>query len=729
MIIVLFTEFSPFKSARLAFFDELQVIYPRISKSQPVVIIDIDEATLGALGQWPWPRNYLSALLDAVTALKPSAIGIDIIMPESDHASPQAIAESRPDLPQDVLLTLTNAPSNDGLLAQSIAQAPTILGAAGFLYNTSTTLDGLRTQRVNTHGENPIPWLNSYPYVLASLPIFQAAAKGQGLLSNNPERGILRRATLLSNINGTVTPGLALEVIRVAHHAPHIIANTGTHGLESAEIAGKRFPLQSNGETWVYFDQPSSKRYISAISILKNEVPTDQVQGKMVLIGLTGLGLQDMITTPMGEQRSGVEVHAQIIENFADSMFVIRPWWMQWLEFGILLISGTLMIWLLPNAKIKNIFQNSLIKKTQPLETSSPVSLNTPSVTKEAASTFQERRKHLRYTSRIGPKVMSLMLIFLFIFLFSLSLILFYWSGILFDAVTLFIALATILSSLFFSAAMEYDKQRKNANHAFQNQRLKAAQITGELNAARRIQLGTLPDATNSFKGETRFKIEALLEPAREVGGDLYDFFMIDHSRLFFIIGDVAGKGLPACLFMVVTKALAKSAALDGGENIGAIISKTSMEMARENPEMLFVTGIAGILDLESGFLELVNAGHDAPWLMNNQGEIKRIEGSGGPPLGIMDSFEYPYQTIQLAPGDTLLCVTDGVYEAMNATEDLYGTDRVAKVLERTTSHGNLGFLTKRLRDDLRRFVGETEPSDDITLLLLHWVGKSDSIH
>jgi adenylate cyclase len=138
---------------------------------------------------------------------------------------------------------------------------------------------------------------------------------------------------------------------------------------------------------------------------------------------------------------------------------------------------------------------------------------------------------------------------------------------------------------------------------------------------------------------------------------------------------------------------------------------------------MLFVTGLAGMLDLNSGVLELVNAGHDAPWRINRQGEIERIEGNGGPPLGVMDTYNYPFKRVQLSVGDTLLFVTDGVYEAVNATDELYGTDRITEVLERIGLNLTPHQLGLELREDLRKFVGEAEPSDDITLLVLHWNG------
>lgn len=709
ILIISFSNNTPFQIARSLLFDEFQSIYPRESETNPVVIVEIDEATLGALGQWPWPRNYLATLVDSVNKLKPKVIGLDIIMPEADHASPEAVAESRPDLPKEILGRLLNSTSNDKFLADSISNAPIVLGAAGFSYNTSTTLDGLLTREVKIKGDNPIPRINGYPYVLASLPEFQAAAKGQGLLSNNPEKGVIRRATLLSTINNSVSPGLALEIMRVALDAQNIIAVSNRHGFERVEIASKNIPIQPNGESWVYFDKPSRERYISAMSILKNEISPDKIENKMVLIGLTGLGLQDMISTPTGERRPGVEVHAQIIESFIDGKTLLRPWWMQWLELGMMTLGGALLIWILPNSNTN---------KSLNIITSGKLTFFSKDRNLPQQHIDNRRRPRV---SRIRAEVVGLIIVCLFVFFFGLGLVLFKLSGLLFDSVTPFIGLSTVLGSLFFSAAISFEKQRKETNNAFQSQRLKAAQIAGELNAARRIQLATLPDAHSLFEDESRFHIEAMLEPARQVGGDLYDFFMIDQSKLFFIIGDVAGKGLPACLYMVVSKALAKSAALNGGGNIGEIITKANIEMSRENPEMLFVTVLAGILNLETGLLELVNAGHDAPWLINSMGQIRRIQGEGGPPLGIMEDIVYPFESIQLSDGDTLLLVTDGIHEATNENEELYGTDRIIDVLERQHADVQLSQLAKDLREDVRIFVGETEPSDDLTLLLIRW--------
>ena len=250
------------------------------------------------------------------------------------------------------------------------------------------------------------------------------------------------------------------------------------------------------------------------------------------------------------------------------------------------------------------------------------------------------------------------------------------------------------------------------------------------MEAARRIQLGSLPDAHSAFPGEQRFVVQALIEPAREVGGDLYDFFMVDANRLCFLIGDVSGKGVPASLFMAVTKTLSRSFATRLSGNIGDIVSAANLDLSRGNVETLFVTLLIGVLDVESGALELVNAGHDAPWRIGAQGEPDQLHVSadaGGPPLGVLDDFVYVVQRFQLAPGDRLCMVTDGITEAANDAGDLYGSARLKVVLQNLDHRASAQSIVNALRQDVEAFVAGAEPSDDMAILVLQWRGRQSA--
>ena len=686
--------FSPFKSARIELFDKYQKFSPRQPQSQSVVIVEIDEATLGALGQWPWPRNYFAALIDAIGALNPAAIGLDIIMPEPDHASPQAVAESRTDLPEPLRAAMSQAPSNDKLLANSLAGAPIVLGAAGFPFKTFATQDGLRMKAIQVNGADPLSWLNAYPYVLASLPEFQAVAHGQALLSSDPENGVVRRAAILSNLNGTMTPGLSLEMLRIAHGAAAISVDAGVHGVAAANIAQMRIPMQGNGEAWVHFDKFSRERSISALSLLKGEVPPERIAGKMVLVGLTGLGLQDLITTPLGDRRSGVEVHAQLIESFEDGHFLTRPWWLHWVEIVVLLILGALLILVVPNKALPEAGQASQA---------------------ENAVQLQRRKRLLAHVKNNKTKFVTNLAIVMSVVLTGTGIALFRWGGLLFDASSLLIVLNTILGSLISSNLIENEHQRKKAELALQEQLVKSAQMTGELDAARRIQmLGSQPVA--ALPVESSIAIAAVLEPALQVGGNFYDFYLLDERRLFFIVGDVSGKGLQASLLTVVAKALAKNIALRGQHNIGTLMRQLNLELSRVNPEKLTVTALAGIADLQEGALELVNAGHHSPLHLGANRHGESVSCAVAPPLCAEAECIYPVEHLQLAAGDTLLLLGDGLCDAKNDQQERYAVS----VLDSTTPPAE---LLAAISAEVHNFVGAAGLSEDLMLLALRWRG------
>jgi adenylate cyclase len=305
----------------------------------------------------------------------------------------------------------------------------------------------------------------------------------------------------------------------------------------------------------------------------------------------------------------------------------------------------------------------------------------------------------------------------------------FHRHGWLFDGAGMSIAFAAVLASLVSSATLEVQRDNRRLAAAEHALREKSARLAGEMEAARRIQLGALPNADTAFPGETRFAVSALVEPAREVGGDLFDFFMIDERRLCFLIGDVSGKGVPASLFMAVTRTLSRSFAtrLSGGPS--QIVSAANEDLSSGNVETLFVTMLFGVLDVASGEMELVNAGHDAPWRLQSQQPPRQLvaaSDAGGPPLCVLDDFVYVVQHLQLAPGDRLCMVTDGITEAANAAGELYGSTRVRQALAQV-GDGGAQAIVQVLREDVAGFVAGAEASDDLAILVVQWHGPGGS--
>jgi adenylate cyclase len=215
----------------------------------------------------------------------------------------------------------------------------------------------------------------------------------------------------------------------------------------------------------------------------------------------------------------------------------------------------------------------------------------------------------------------------------------------------------------------------------------------------------------------------ALLEPAEEVGGDLYDAFMLDGHNFFFLIGDVAGKGVPASLFMVLSKTLCKHAVLREHVPLATLMTLVNAAISRDNPTNLFVTALAGIIDVRSGVMELCSAGHEAPILLR-AGETPRVlDTAGGPALCMLEDFPYAAGRVQLHAGDMLVMISDGVTEAQDAAQHFYGLRRVLEwltVLQPQTTKGqSVGTLCQGLYTDVKRFANNAVPADDITIMAI----------
>lgn len=245
--------------------------------------------------------------------------------------------------------------------------------------------------------------------------------------------------------------------------------------------------------------------------------------------------------------------------------------------------------------------------------------------------------------------------------------------------------------------------------------------MESELKIAKNIQMSFLPKRFPPFPDIGRFDLHASLEPAREVGGDLYDFFLLDDSHLFFSVGDVSGKGVPAALFMAVTKTLIKGNA-EPGLDPADILTKVNAELCVENDALLFVTMFCAILDFTTGRLTFSNAGHNPPVLMRQGGEPGFLPVPRGVFLGIMDDAVYKTGTIDMAPGDALVVYTDGVTEAMNEMEELYTGQRLLALLHDAPDH-DAAALANTVMESVIAYEGDAPQADDITVLALTYKG------
>ncbi|MCJ2177483.1 PP2C family protein-serine/threonine phosphatase [Novosphingobium album (ex Hu et al. 2023)] len=250
--------------------------------------------------------------------------------------------------------------------------------------------------------------------------------------------------------------------------------------------------------------------------------------------------------------------------------------------------------------------------------------------------------------------------------------------------------------------------------------------VEGELSAARDIQIGMLPRKFPPFPGRKDLDVFALLEPAKQVGGDLYDYFLIDESRLFFVVGDVSGKGVPAALFMAMTTTLFKAHAMTGGTT-GEIMERVNTELSRDNAAEMFVTIFAGILDVRTGKVEYSDGGHEAPFIVRAGGAVERLAKHQGMALGVFEDVPYKTGTFMLGEGDALVLFTDGVSEATGADDELYTTGRIAGALAEARAEFSARRIAEGLAESVRGFVGAVPQSDDIAILTVCYEGAAAS--
>lgn len=671
LLVPVFWEDMPAIGAlRHAWLDGYQKLSPRVRRSAPAVIVAIDEVSLQRFGQWPWPRTQLARLIDRLRAARPAAIGVDILFPEADRLSPEWLAASVAATDPQLAARVAKLPRHDSILAGSIRAAPVALGIAGL--EAGADFPGAPLTPSLQKGADARESLRYFASTLRSLPEIDTAARGHGLLSADTEGGVLRRVPLVARVGSTPVLHLSLETLRVASGEPLFVVQGGAGGVEGVGIGDLVVPTQSDGRLWIHYTPHDSGRFISAADVLNGEADNAQIESKLVLLGVTGLGLIDHQTTPLGERMPGIEIHAQVLENVFDGTLLMRPRWALWVEGLILFVAGVIFIY--------------AVRRLSPGRS---VVLLVLSLTTLGAAGFGAYRG----------------------------------LGLLFDASVPGAAIAFLFAAMLAQTLAESNAQRESLRERLQREREAAARLAGELDAARRIQIGTLPRPETAFPAERRFEISASMEPAREVGGDLYDFFMLDAERLFFLVGDVSGKGLAASIFMAVSKALCKSAALRRGQRVDELLTQAGAEIARENPESLFVTVFAGVLDARSGHLEYCNAGHEPPFALALNGEVARLEGGGGPPLCVLDGFSYVAAEHRMSPRETLCVVSDGVTEAMNAVGGLYGAQRLRQAIGLARHAATPATFVDVVRADVAQFVAGAEAADDLTLLALRWNG------
>ncbi|KRR12642.1 CHASE2 domain-containing protein [Bradyrhizobium valentinum] len=336
---------APVEEIRVRTFDAFQRIDPRKKTARPVTIVDIDDKSLEKLGQWPWPRTRLADLITELTRLGAVVIAFDAVFPEPDRLNPALAADTFRNLDEETRARLRALPSNDQIFADAIRKSRVVLGESG-LPEEITALDKtLPVTGLAMLGEEPQRFMFNFPGLLRNVPVLEHAAAGRGLFTIKPERdGIVRRVPMIMQAQGQTLPSLTFEMLRVASGSGTILIKAEKAGIKSIGVKGFQIPTDHNGQIWVHYARNDASIYVPAINVLEKNVAPDMIAGKLVLIGTSAVGLNDIKTTPVSRAMPGVEIHAQVLETTLTGEVISTPIYGIAVEFATALLFGLLVI-------------------------------------------------------------------------------------------------------------------------------------------------------------------------------------------------------------------------------------------------------------------------------------------------------------------------------------------------------------------------------------------------
>lgn len=650
-------------------FDLWQKLSPRDSTPSRVEIVWVDEASIRTIGPWPWSRYMTAKLIAKLAEDQPQLIGIDMLFPEGDRNGPDAFVKLYPELAPGTAAEIRALPSMDRLFGQVIGQAPVVLGRGGL---DAEPLDIPPAAAVEARFTGPLPeGVKSWGQAILNIPALDDVGLGHGLLNGDPDSdGTVRYVPLVASVAGQATPGFALELARIASGVEAIEPIVARGDLKAVKLGKTILPTLPDGRMRVPFRKTARSEPVSALDILYDLPPSKRVKGKIVIVGLSGAGTADVVSTPLDGKTYGAIVHADAIQAILDDKPLYRPGWAWIFEGALAVLLVAFAIRLMP--RLRGIW---------------------PPATAIAVTAAVFAGSWLAFVN-----------------------------GLLIDPVSPLLTAAATGSTMIVLLYDQSRRDRRALGERLEEQKLVAAKASGELSAARDIQLGMLPAREGMAGFDPSVELDALLEPARSIGGDFYDTMRLSDGRIAFLVGDVTGKGVPAALFMALSKALTKSVLLRDGHDLAAAMTRLNDEIARDNSENMLVTMLVGVLDPKTGALELCNAGHENPWLVTAGGAVSQIKPDGGPPLCVMPGYRYDTEIVELARGDALVIVSDGISEAQSPDGGFFGSERIAKTLETWRGTGGVARASDALLEQVRLFEDGADATDDLTVLVFRYL-------
>lgn len=644
-------------------FDSWQEARPRDLSATDVRVVMIDDFSIGVVGTWQWPRYYLARLTEELTRRKAKVIAFDILFSEHDRIGPESFAALYPELSPAAATEIKGLKPSDQDFGEVIGMSPVVLAHAG----VAKKPDGQPILADAPIAGAPPPAVENWRAELAAIPELDDVALGHGLINVPPDPdGVIRSVPLVMRVGPAARPGFAAEVARYAVDAETIAASPS-----AIRIGDRLVPVDRRGKMRLHFGDFPRNRIIPAAAVLGNdkELLPDEFAGKAVLIGVTAEGSSDIAATPLAAQEFGPLIQAQAVDAILTGGWLVRPAWAGPAEWAV---AGLLALLALGVAAFGRAYRIALAALFAAIPIASWLAFT------RGAMLLDPARPML-----VGGG-----------------------------------AVAGVALGLFALARIERERLRD----ALVQERVVAAETEGELQAARAIQLGMVPPRERLRNLEKHVDLDALLEPARSIGGDYYDVVKIGDDQIGFAVADVTGKGVPAALFMAMSKALTSAALTRMQADPATMAAAINAELLKDNSEAMGVAILLAILDLATGEVRMVCAGHEDPLLLSAGGKMERVRLDGGPPLCVAD-YPYPLETVKLERGDCLILVTDGVTEAENSQGEFFGRDRI--LAAGLTGADSATAIVEAIRDRVRKFEEGTEATDDLTAMAIRYLGPA----
>ncbi|MDC2979854.1 CHASE2 domain-containing protein [Candidatus Pelagibacter sp.] len=635
------------KSVSYLSFDLYQKIFVE-EKNSDVVIIDIDEQSLGKFGQFPWNRKVFAKILDQLNIHNPKAIGFDIFFTEKDKQSPEAIIKSYGLIPSDVA-DIQNLKSPDDIFSEKLKESKSIIAVLGSNVPSHSNYDRKAKARFLSKGGDPKNFTYSYPHSIGSLEKLEKNVKGLGSISFLDQLdGIIRSLPLIVQFDKKIYPTMGLEMVRVGSKQKNIYVELNEVGIQRISARPHKVESDPNGIIWIKYKKSNKDQFISAGDVYDGKFQSDFFKDKYVLIGASAQGLFDLVKTPLGITIPGVEVHANVIENILDQSYLVRN----------------------PNTYIFELLFSIII----------------------ALLTFvlSQKIKPKYSLSIFFGNILAIIIIGFSIYKFRSELVDFSYP--------IFIVTLTFLTGLYF----RFIEENKMALANLQ----KEAKLLKERELAAGVQKSLFPDISK-FENF----IYAKNVPARDVSGDYFDVVRSTPEEYFFTLADVSGKGVKAGMYMAKASSIFRTLT-NLKFPLEKVVFGVNNELVEAKFKGMFVTAVFGKLNIKTGELVFINAGHESILTFDENKNYEYIN-SEMPPIGIVKYFTESMvksNTINLKD-KTFVVYTDGVTEGYMKNGEELGAEGVQKIINEMSQvtpksiveaiEKQLNWGAEKLRDDI----------------------------